>query len=263
MSLLPWVQPLSEQVPVSQLPEENDSHRRKRTLLVTSIIVIGLVASLVLTEYYTQDIASPHPPSGIEPTTLTSQAIVPATTVLSLLPNISGYNLSYIGADMAATNQIGADAVLLYNYAATNSTTGRSYEAVIEIGGRNLTTPSETLASHASLNATNLFPIFVNTSVVVLQRSVLSLFRPSVEGRFIVFQNSAGPQSFNESILYWIVSAPSLFRIQGSSQPREVIIWIISTTSNAQTSALESSSLSLSRSIANYWAPVSNPMAIH
>ncbi len=164
---------------------------------------------------------------------------------LKLLPNVTGYNLTFIGNDHSVQEQLDADAVLDYIY----SSGATQIEASVQV----LTashTPETSIVQEPINTNLQTDPVYSNTNVLVpLNQSITPL-----TGSFITFYN---PNiNANESILWWNLQAYFNFGTYNAVRTVQVqlIVYGFNATSS-KISSIEQLLLPISSRIASQWDP--------
>jgi exosortase/archaeosortase family protein len=176
-------------------------------------------------------------PSGMQPNT----QILP-------LPQIQGYNLSYVYRDTNFEQLSGEDASLVYAYGSTNITKPTVWVAV-EL--------ASTIAPlHRWETCLISYPISEGLQPKVTQLDLTDIqtqANPPIVGRYFAFQYRGINQA--QVVLYWYETAT--FSINGTSQQKQVkMSLVVYPQSSAEVAQSENLLLPIANAINNYWQPI-------
>jgi exosortase len=166
----------------------------------------------------------------------------------SLLPNITGYTLSYVYRDTAFEELAGQDASLVYAYSPDDNSSKIVWVA-IEIA-------SSTTSEHRWETCLINFPLSQGNEASVSQldlRDVLLQDNPPMTARYFAFQYVGKNQT--QAVLYWYQTAN--FNINGTTQTKSIKMSLVTyPASPAQVADSENQELPIAVAINNYWQPI-------
>lgn len=215
---------------------------------VLSIIVISL---LVILFYSTLQpaVAQARSPTSVDLNKITYQ------NADTFLPNMTGWKLSYLGADTYIEEVLDQDAALIYSYTAVNSTAPNlpppSYTVTVQISS-GIHTPEASLVQ---------YPLYYGeTAATVLEDSAIQIqSSPQVTGQF--FSYIAPGTNYVENVLYW--NSRALFNFGSYSDFRNIQISIWGSNDSMVASGViptspdlaevQSAFLPFARVISSYW----------
>jgi exosortase/archaeosortase family protein len=208
--------------------------------IVSIAIVIGLLLSIqapvfALTEGPAEILV--QTPSGMQPNT----QILP-------LPQIYGYNLSYVYRDTNFEKLSGEDASLVYAYGSTDPTKPTVWVAV------------ELAATIGPLHRWETclinYPLSQGTQPKVTQLDLTDIqtqANPPIVGRYFAFQYHSTNQT--QVVLYWYETAT--FNVNNQTQQKQVkLSLVIYPKSASDVPASESLLLPIAKEVNDYWQPI-------
>jgi hypothetical protein len=176
-------------------------------------------------------------PSGLQPNT----QILP-------LPQIEGYNLSYVYRDTNFEKVSGEDASLVYAYGSTN-TSKQTIWVALEIA-------STVGPLHRWETCLINYPISQGLQPKVTQldlSDVQTQANPPIVGRYFAFQYRSTNQT--QVVLYWYQSAT--FTVNGTSEQKQAKISLVMyPQSTADVPQAEKTLLAVAKASNNYWQPI-------
>jgi len=203
-------------------------------------IIIGLLLSIqapvfALTEGPAEILV--QTPSGLQPNT----QILP-------LPQISGYNLSYVYRDTNFEKLSGEDASLVYAYGSTDTAKPTVWVAV-ELA-------ATTGPLHCWETCLINYPLSQGTQPKVTQLDLTDIqtqANPPIVGRYFAFQYHSTNQT--QVVLYWYETAT--FTVNNQTQQKQVkLSLVIYPKSTSDVPASESLLLPIAKEINDYWQPI-------
>jgi len=166
----------------------------------------------------------------------------------SLLPNMTGYTLSYVYRDTAFEQESGVDAALVYSYSSPNETTSPVWVAV-QIA-------ASVSSEHRWETCLISWPLSQGEQMAVNQldlRDIQIQDNPPMTARYFAFQYKDTNQT--QVVLYWYETAT--FNTNGTAQTKSVMISLIMYPSSSQNvSEAENQELPIANAINSYWAPI-------
>jgi exosortase len=166
----------------------------------------------------------------------------------SLLPNVTGYTLSYVYRDSAFEKLAGQDASLVYAYSPDDNSSKIVWVA-IEIA-------SSTISEHRWETCLINFPLSQGNEASVSQldlRDVQISDNPPITARYFAFQYVDRNQT--QAVLYWYQTAS--FNINGTTQMKSIKMSLVTyPASPAEVTADENQELPVAVAINNYWQPI-------
>jgi exosortase/archaeosortase family protein len=210
------------------------------TKIVGIAIVIGLLLSIqapvfALTEGPAEILV--QTPSGMQPNT----QILP-------LPQISGYNLSYVYRDTNFEKLSGEDASLVYAYGSTDAAKPTVWVAV-ELA-------ATTGPLHRWETCLINYPLSQGTQPKVTQLDLTDIqtqANPPIVGRYFAFQYHSTNQT--QVVLYWYETAT--FNVNNQTQQKQVkLSLVVYPKSASDITASENLILPIAKEINDYWQPI-------
>ena len=166
----------------------------------------------------------------------------------SLLPNMTGYILSYVYRDTAFEQLSGDDAALVYTYGSTDASKQTVWVAV-QIAA---SVSSEHRWETCLIN----WPLSQGDQATVNQldlRDIQIQENPPMTARYFAFQYKNTNQT--QVILYWYETAT--FNTNNTAQTKSVMISLVMYPSSPQNvSDAEAQELPIANAINNYWKPI-------
>ena len=178
---------------------------------------------------------------------------IDASNSTYILPNISGYTLSYAYRDTQFEKESGDDAALVYLYSSINGTA--DIWVSIQIAA---STTSEHRWETCLINA----PLAQGNSALVSQldlRDILIQDNPPMTARYFAFRYKDSNQT--ELVFYWYETAT--FNANNTAQTKNVMISLITYPRLAsEIATYESQALPVAEAINNFWQPIQTWSAI-
>ena len=173
----------------------------------------------------------------------------------SLLPNMTGYTLSYVYRDTAFEQQSSVDAALVYAYGSPNDTTSTVWVAV-QIA-------ASVSSEHRWETCLVSIPFREGWQPVTQLdlRDIQTQDDPPIIARYFAFQDHATNQT--QTVLYWYQTAT--FTFNGTSQSKQVMMsLIVYSDASANITAIENQLLPFAKAINDYWQPIKtwSPIAL-
>jgi exosortase len=176
-------------------------------------------------------------PSGLQPDT----KILP-------LPNIEGYNLSYVYRDTSFEQLSGEDASLVYAYGSTEPNKPTIWVAV-ELA-------QTTGPLHRWETCLINYPISQGLQPKVTQLDLTDIqtqANPPIVGRYFAFQYRSTNQT--QVVLYWYETAT--FNVNNQTQQKQVKISLVSYPKSAdEVTQSEALLLPIAKAVNDYWEPI-------
>ncbi len=165
-----------------------------------------------------------------------------------ILPQIPGYNLTYVYRDSSFEQLSGEDASLVYAYAPDNQSLSTVWVAV------------EVAQAQSELHRWETclvtFPLSQGYQPKISQidlRDIQTLANPPITARYFAFQYVNTNQT--QLVLYWYET--STFNINGTSQQKNVKMSLVAYPKSSQyVAAFEAQLLPFAIAINNYWQPI-------
>jgi exosortase/archaeosortase family protein len=210
------------------------------TILIISIIFVATLAPAVA-------VAS-------APTKVPIQSIS-GSNADSLLPQVQGWNLSFVERDTFVQDALEQDAVLVYNYVQNTTTHPVNLYVTIQVAAGGMHTPEASLV---------VYPVLFGRPGVqtLTDGDIQILSQPYLVGTFFVY-NEAGS---TEAYIYWITRAAFNFGSYYDFRNVEISIWqntsllassgVIPSATNL--TAIKQLFLPLTQAIAKFWQPASS-----
>jgi exosortase/archaeosortase family protein len=229
-------------------------HSLRRKFSSWDLLAIGAI--LIVSVIFVATLA-PAVATASAPTKIPIQSIS-ASNADSLLPQVQGWNLSFVERDTYAQDALSQDAVLVYNYVQnTNGTSvpATSLYVTIQVAAGGMHTPEASLV---------VFPVLfghpgVNT---LTDGDIQILSQPYLVGTYFVYQQSRSTEAY----IYWITRAAFNFGTYYDFRNVEISVWqntsllaasgVIPSASNL--SAIRQVFLPLTQAIAKFWQPASS-----
>ena len=208
--------------------------------IATIVIVIGILLTIqapvfALTEGPAQILM--QTPSGLQPNTQSFP-----------LPQIQGYNLSYVYRDTSFEKLSGEDASLVYAYGSTNTSKPTVWVAV-ELA-------STTGPLHRWETCLINYPLSQGLQPKVTQLDLTDIqtqANPPIVGRYFAFQYHTTSQT--QVVLYWYETAT--FSINGTSEQKQVkMSLVVYPKSASEVTQSEALLLPIAKQVNDYWAPI-------
>ena len=216
-------------------------------ILIVSVIFVATLAPAVAT--------------ASAPTKLPIQT-VSGTSADALLPQVHGWNLSFVERDTYAQEALDQDAALVYNYVqVTNGTAtpAANLYVTIQVAAGGMHTPEASLVVYPVLFGYSGVNVLTDSNIQILTQ-------PYLVGTFFVYQQ----QKSTSAYIYWISRAAFNFGSYSDFRNVEISVWqntsflassgVISGASNL--SAIKQLFLPLTQSIASFWQPLSSNSVI-
>ena len=166
----------------------------------------------------------------------------------SLLPNMTGYTLSYVYRDTAFEQLSGDDAALVYAYGSTDASKQTVWVAV-QIA-------ASVSSEHGWETCLINWPLSQGDQATVNQldlRDIQIQENPPMTARYFAFQYKNTNQT--QVILYWYETAT--FNTNNTAQTKSVMISLVTYPSSPQgVSDAEAQELPIANAINNYWQPI-------
>jgi exosortase len=203
-------------------------------------IVIGILLTIqapvfALTEGPAQILM--QTPSGLQPNTQNFP-----------LPQIQGYNLSYVYRDTSFEKLSGEDASLVYAYGSTNTSKPTVWVAV-ELA-------STTGPLHRWETCLINYPLSQGLQPKVTQLDLTDIqtqANPPIVGRYFAFQYHTTSQT--QVVLYWYETAT--FSINGTSEQKQVkMSLVVYPKSASEVTQSEALLLPIAKQVNDYWEPI-------
>jgi exosortase len=176
-------------------------------------------------------------PSGLQPDT----KILP-------LPNVEGYNLSYVYRDASFEQLSGEDASLVYAYGSTEPNKPTVWVAV-ELA-------QTTGPLHRWETCLINYPISQGLQPKVTQLDLTDIqtqANPPIVGRYFAFQYRSTNQT--QVVLYWYETAT--FNVNNQTQQKQVKISLVAYPKSAdEVTQSEASLLPIAKAVNDYWEPI-------
>ena len=210
------------------------------TKILSVVVIVGLLLSIqapvfALTEGPAEIMI--QSPSGLQPNTQTLP-----------LPQIQGYNLSYVYRDSAFEKLSGQDASLVYAYGSTDPNKHTVWVAV-ELA-------STTGPLHRWETCLINYPISQGLQPKVTQLDLTDIqtqANPPIVGRYFAFQYHSTNQT--QVVLYWYETAT--FNVNNQTQQKHVKISLVTyPQSSSQISQDETLLLPIAQAVNDYWQPI-------
>jgi len=165
-----------------------------------------------------------------------------------ILPQIPGYNLSYVYRDTNFEQQYGDDAALVYAYSPTDASKEMVWVAIQVAQSQS--------SEHGWKVCLQTWPISQGYQPSVTQldlRDVQTQANPPITARYFAFQYHSTNQT--QVVLYWYET--STFTANGTSQQKSVQISLITYPQSPQeVTTAEDQLLPFATAINNYWEPI-------
>ncbi|MDH2901755.1 MAG: exosortase/archaeosortase family protein [archaeon] len=217
-------------------------------ILIVSVIFVATLAPAVAT--------------ASAPTKLPIQT-VSGTSADALLPQVRGWNLSFVERDTYAQEALDQDAALVYNYVqvtnGTATTPAANLYVTIQVAAGGMHTPEASLVVYPVLFGYSGVKVLTDSNIQILTQ-------PYLVGTFFVYQQ----QESTSAYIYWITRAAFNFGSYSDFRNVEISVWqntsflassgVISSASNL--SAIKQLFLPLTQSIASFWQPLSSNSVI-
>jgi exosortase/archaeosortase family protein len=169
-------------------------------------------------------------------------------TSSSLLPNMTGYTLSYAYRDTAFEQLSGDDAALVYTYGSTNASKQTVWVSV-QIA-------ASVSSEHHWEYCLITYPLGLGDQTTVNQldlRDIQIQDNPPITACYFAFQYKDTNQT--QVVLYWYETA--VFNTNGTAQTKSVMISLIMYLLSPQgVSDAENQELPIANAINSYWAPI-------
>jgi exosortase/archaeosortase family protein len=217
-----------------------------------------LIVSLIFVVTLAPAVASTSAPTKVPIQT------VSGTQAEALLPQVHGWNLSFVERDTYAQEALDQDAALVYNYVQNTTTTNgtgspTNLYVTIQVQAGGMHTPEASLVTYPVL--------FGYPGVKVLTDSQIQILtQPYLVGTFFVYQQAKSTTAY----IYWISRAAFNFGSYSDFRNVEISVWqnttqlalsdVISSATNL--TAIRELFLPLTQSIASFWQPVSSNSVI-
>jgi hypothetical protein len=170
------------------------------------------------------------------------------------LPQISGYNLSYVYRDTNFEKLSGEDASLVYAYSSTDSAKPTVWVAV-ELA-------STTGPLHRWETCLINYPLSQGTQPKVTQLDLTDIqtqANPPIVGRYFAFQYHSTNQT--QVVLYWYETAT--FNVNNQTQQKQVKLSLVTyPKSTSDVPASESLLLPIAKEVNDYWQPIKSSTTI-
>ena len=217
-------------------------------VLIVSVIFVATLAPAVAT--------------ASAPTKLPIQT-VSGTSADALLPQVHGWNLSFVERDTYAQEALDQDAALVYNYVqvtnGTATTPAANLYVTIQVAAGGMHTPEASLVVYPVLFGYSGVNVLTDSNIQILDQ-------PYLVGTFFVYQQAKSTTAY----IYWISRAAFNFGAYSDFRNVEISVWqntsllassgTISSASNL--TAIRQLFLPLTQSIASYWQPLSSNSVI-
>ncbi len=183
--------------------------------VLISFLTIALVLVIFLSSL-TPAVAAAETPGSVNLTSLTPQS------EMSLLPQVHGWNLSFVFRDTQIEEILQQDAALQYAYTSLNSSGGSNAQLIVTVQiSSTIHTPEDSLIQQPLLRGESPVTVFEDRDVQILSS-------PPLAGRMFIY-NSPGT---NDTIADFYWNLRSIFNFGSYSDFRNVQIGIVTSTSN-------------------------------
>jgi len=221
--------------------------------------LIPIVALLLITIIFLSSLV-PAVVTANSPTTVNLDSIT-HQNVLSFLPNIPQWNLSFVYRDTVVEEVLDQDAALIYTYTSTNAPLNPDsgppqFMVTVQISA-GIHTPEDSIIVAPSFAGLSKNTIYKDQDAQILSNPVLV-------GKYFAYQPFN--TTYTQTVLYWNIGAA--FNIGNYYDFRNVQIGIWSVTqdlasqgvikSASDLQAAESAAMSIAVHVANYWEPLSS-----
>lgn len=226
----------------------------------------ALAAILIVTLVLVATLA-PAVTSATAPTKVPIQTIS-GSAADSLLPQIHGWNLTFVERDTYVQDALEQDAALVYtysNFTATNQNgSSKSVDPIvinvaIQVAAGAMHTPEASLISYPVLFGRSGVDVLTDNGIQVSTQ-------PYLLGKYFVYQQKGSTVAY----IYWITRAAFSFGSYSDFRNVEISVWQNTTTlaqqgaipSATDLSAIQQLLLPLARTIALFWQPLSSDSTV-